>query len=143
MSPQRHANPVSPNFFLQTPHLFFFGLLGLSLLVFLELGVDEFEQIESSFLRFELDEVGAAGFIDDDGVAGVIGTGALLAILALVFIELFWGESTGVEDLVEEFIATGGVGVADLAISVGLEFEFWVGFWEFWSFSSRFLSSAL
>lgn len=52
--------PVNPSFFLQTPHRFFFGLLGLSLLVFLEPGVpsssDQVEQTESSFLRFELDE---------------------------------------------------------------------------------------
>jgi len=98
--PQWHGKPVRPSFFLQTPHLFFLGLLGLSLFVFLPEGVpsssDNVEQMESSFLRFELDE--GFGVIkrewgEVEEVVATIGTGALLAILALVLfgerLELF------------------------------------------------------
>jgi len=51
-------NPVSPIFFLQTPHFRFLGLLGLSLFDFLSLGKPNSaavaELMLSSFLRFEL-----------------------------------------------------------------------------------------
>jgi hypothetical protein len=84
---------------------------------------DKVEQIESSFLRFELDEgigvVMLAPSGDGDGEdeqeveVGMVGTGALLAILALVLfgeiiLELF-GEVILME--FEEDIAVGGVGV--------------------------------
>jgi len=86
---------------------------------------DKVEQIESSFLRFELDEgIGVmmlepTGHGDGDGEdeqeveVGMIGTGALLAILARVLfgeiiLELF-GELVLME--FEEDIAVGGVGV--------------------------------
>ena len=67
---------MSPIFFLQTPHLFFFGLLGLD---FSDGVSDATEQIESSFLRFELVE-GIGVLVEFKELLFVIGVGALLAI---------------------------------------------------------------
>ena len=136
---------MRPIFFLQTPHLFFFGLLGLD---FSDGVSDATEQIESSFLRFELDE--GIGVLVEFKELFVIGTGALLAItFALLLFE-------GDDDIWELF---GVVVVAvlfeeelvvDIAIGVvGFKSDFTAVLFSvlfscaFFIFSSRFLSSAL
>ena len=143
---------MSPIFFLQTPHLFFFGLLGLDL----SDGVsDATEQMESSFLRFELAEGIGVNNTDVELeeellLLFVIGTGALLAItLALELFEgirelfgvLFEEELVDIAMGVDGFISEDDFTAVVFVLSAGLFFS--CVDVAFFIFSSRFLSSAL